>query len=400
MGRAPCCDKSKVKKGPWSPEEDAKLKDFIDKNGTGGNWIALPQKAGLKRCGKSCRLRWLNYLRPNIKHGEFSEEEDRVICSLYATIGSRWSIIAAQLPGRTDNDIKNYWNTKLKKKLMSMMLLPPSSSSSSSSKHRSVISSSMSPLFSAAPTAPSVLLPTLPQQQFSFYTPHRSFSGLEPPASLHHPDLGPGYDQCNKSPYSSFNFQINHQDHQGLLNPAALMQQYHHHQAGMNKGNHNLLMFGGSEVSGSSSSDGSCSQISYERSKIADHNVKQEPAADHQLLGKYTFQGNPHHHQIISSTNAGFQDDNNQIQGHMFFLDYGGLSNGAPQVANNATATAQLQYDLEVVRELVSSSSSNGHGHGHDNHNNINNNNNNNNNDFLLFNYENKTDDQKGMYFY
>ncbi|KAJ3706276.1 hypothetical protein LUZ61_009981 [Rhynchospora tenuis] len=118
MGRAPCCDKANVKKGPWSPEEDAKLKDFIEKYGTGGNWIALPQKAGLKRCGKSCRLRWLNYLRPNIKHGEFTEEEDRAICSLYATIGSRWSIIASQLPGRTDNDIKNYWNTKLKKKLL------------------------------------------------------------------------------------------------------------------------------------------------------------------------------------------------------------------------------------------------------------------------------------------
>ncbi|CAM8970170.1 unnamed protein product [Rhodiola kirilowii] len=118
MGRAPCCDKANVKKGPWSPEEDTKLKDYIEKNGTGGNWIALPQKAGLRRCGKSCRLRWLNYLRPNIKHGDFSEDEDRVICSLYATIGSRWSIIAAQLPGRTDNDIKNYWNTKLKKKLM------------------------------------------------------------------------------------------------------------------------------------------------------------------------------------------------------------------------------------------------------------------------------------------
>ncbi|CAN0916465.1 Transcription factor MYB36 [Linum grandiflorum] len=120
MGRAPCCDKANVKKGPWSPEEDAKLKDYIDKFGTGGNWIALPHKAGLKRCGKSCRLRWLNYLRPNIKHGEFSDDEDRIICSLFATIGSRWSIIAAQLPGRTDNDIKNYWNTKLKKKLMSM----------------------------------------------------------------------------------------------------------------------------------------------------------------------------------------------------------------------------------------------------------------------------------------
>ncbi|XP_010547571.1 PREDICTED: transcription factor RAX3-like [Tarenaya hassleriana] len=118
MGRAPCCDKANVKKGPWSPEEDAKLKAYIEKHGTGGNWIALPQKIGLKRCGKSCRLRWLNYLRPNIKHGGFSEEEDNIICNLYVTIGSRWSIIAAQLPGRTDNDIKNYWNTRLKKKLL------------------------------------------------------------------------------------------------------------------------------------------------------------------------------------------------------------------------------------------------------------------------------------------
>ncbi|KAL6185418.1 hypothetical protein ACLB2K_041552 [Fragaria x ananassa] len=118
MGRAPCCDKANVKKGPWSPEEDATLKAYIEEHGTGGNWIALPQKIGLKRCGKSCRLRWLNYLRPNIKHGGFSEEEDNIICNLYISIGSRWSIIAAQLPGRTDNDIKNYWNTRLKKKLL------------------------------------------------------------------------------------------------------------------------------------------------------------------------------------------------------------------------------------------------------------------------------------------
>ncbi|KAJ4827779.1 hypothetical protein Tsubulata_021251 [Turnera subulata] len=88
MGRAPCCDKNNVKKGPWSPEEDAKLKAYIEQHGTGGNWIALPQKIGLKRCGKSCRLRWLNYLRPNIKHGGFSEEEDNIICSLYISIGS------------------------------------------------------------------------------------------------------------------------------------------------------------------------------------------------------------------------------------------------------------------------------------------------------------------------
>ncbi|KAJ6851643.1 transcription factor MYB36-like [Iris pallida] len=126
MGRSPCCDKANVKKGPWSPEEDTKLKEFIHNFGTGGNWIALPHKAGLRRCGKSCRLRWLNYLRPNLKHGEFSDEEDRVICTLFASIGSRWSVIAAQLPGRTDNDIKNYWNTKLKKKLVGLVAAPHS----------------------------------------------------------------------------------------------------------------------------------------------------------------------------------------------------------------------------------------------------------------------------------
>ncbi|KAF8109642.1 hypothetical protein N665_0094s0107 [Sinapis alba] len=119
MGRAPCCDKTVVKKGPWSQEEDAMLKSYIEKHGTGNNWIALPHKIGIKRCGKSCRLRWLNYLRPNLKHGGFTGEEDYIICSLYITIGSRWSIIASQLPGRTDNDIKNYWNTRLKKKLLS-----------------------------------------------------------------------------------------------------------------------------------------------------------------------------------------------------------------------------------------------------------------------------------------
>ncbi|KAK7273937.1 hypothetical protein RIF29_15005 [Crotalaria pallida] len=67
---------------------DSKLKEHIEKHGTGGDWITLPQKAGLNRCGKSCRLRWLNYLWPNIKHGEFSDEEDRIICTLYANIGS------------------------------------------------------------------------------------------------------------------------------------------------------------------------------------------------------------------------------------------------------------------------------------------------------------------------
>ncbi|XP_054806307.1 transcription factor RAX1-like [Prosopis cineraria] len=78
-------------------------------------WIL---EKGLRRCGKSCRLRWLNYPRPDIKHGGFPEEEDNIIFTLYGQMGSRWSAIASQLPVRTDNDVKNYWNTKLKKKLM------------------------------------------------------------------------------------------------------------------------------------------------------------------------------------------------------------------------------------------------------------------------------------------
>ncbi|CAA0806702.1 myb domain protein 87 [Striga hermonthica] len=120
MGRSPCCDKSKVKRGSWSPEEDEALKSYLLRHGsTAGNWITLPQKAGLRRCGKSCRLRWLNYLRPDIKHGAFTQEEDVIICDLYNKIGSRWSVIASKLEGRTDNDVKNYWNTKLKKKVLS-----------------------------------------------------------------------------------------------------------------------------------------------------------------------------------------------------------------------------------------------------------------------------------------
>ncbi|CAN5950447.1 unnamed protein product, partial [Sphagnum jensenii] len=123
MGRKPCCDKVGLKKGPWTAEEDDKLVSFINTHGL-GCWRAVPKLAGLLRCGKSCRLRWTNYLRPDLKRGIFAEAEEQLILELHASLGNRWSRIAAQLPGRTDNEIKNYWNTRLKKKLRHMGLDP------------------------------------------------------------------------------------------------------------------------------------------------------------------------------------------------------------------------------------------------------------------------------------
>lgn len=123
MGRAPCCDKDGLKKGPWLPEEDQMLVDYIEKHGP-GNWRILPKKAGLQRCGKSCRLRWTNYLRPDIKRGRFSFEEEETIIQLHSILGNKWSAIAAKLPGRTDNEIKNYWNTHIRKRLLRMGIDP------------------------------------------------------------------------------------------------------------------------------------------------------------------------------------------------------------------------------------------------------------------------------------
>ncbi|KAG8087333.1 hypothetical protein GUJ93_ZPchr0010g7958 [Zizania palustris] len=119
MGRSPCCDERGLKKGPWTPEEDEKLLQYIQKNGH-GSWRTLPRLAGLNRCGKSCRLRWTNYLRPDIKRGKFSTEEEQTILHLHSIIGNKWSAIATHLPGRTDNEIKNFWNTHLKKRLIQM----------------------------------------------------------------------------------------------------------------------------------------------------------------------------------------------------------------------------------------------------------------------------------------
>ncbi|KAM0922858.1 hypothetical protein ACQ4PT_005902 [Festuca glaucescens] len=123
MGRPPSSDENGLKKGPWTTEEDEKLMSYIQKHGH-GSWRALPQRAGLNRCGKSCRLRWTNYLKPDIKRGKFSQGEEQTILQLHTILGNKWSAIAKHLPGRTDNEIKNFWNTHLRNKLIKMGIDP------------------------------------------------------------------------------------------------------------------------------------------------------------------------------------------------------------------------------------------------------------------------------------
>ncbi|XP_022747507.1 transcription factor MYB33-like isoform X2 [Durio zibethinus] len=114
-----------LKKGPWTSAEDAILIDYVKKHGE-GNWNAVQKHSGLFRCGKSCRLRWANHLRPNLKKGAFTQEEEQLIIELHAKMGNKWARMAAYLPGRTDNEIKNYWNTRIKRRQRAgLPLYPP-----------------------------------------------------------------------------------------------------------------------------------------------------------------------------------------------------------------------------------------------------------------------------------
>ncbi|CAN8246774.1 unnamed protein product [Cochlearia groenlandica] len=148
MGRSPCCEKAHTNKGAWTKDEDQRLVDYIRSHGE-GSWRSLPNSAGLLRCGKSCRLRWINYLRPDLKRGNFSVEEDQVIIKLHSLLGNKWSLIAGKLPGRTDNEIKNYWNTHIKRKLISHGIDPQT--------HRP-IKDSVVAVVSESKTTPSQLL--------------------------------------------------------------------------------------------------------------------------------------------------------------------------------------------------------------------------------------------------
>ncbi|XP_049401373.1 transcription factor MYB1-like [Solanum stenotomum] len=120
----PMCASLGVRKGSWTEQEDFLLRKCIQIYGE-GKWHLVPARAGLNRCRKSCRLRWLNYLRPHIKRGDFAPDEVDLILRLHKLLGNRWSLIAGRLPGRTANDVKNYWNTHFQKKLNIIAPPPP-----------------------------------------------------------------------------------------------------------------------------------------------------------------------------------------------------------------------------------------------------------------------------------
>ncbi|CAH8360835.1 unnamed protein product [Eruca vesicaria subsp. sativa] len=151
MGRTTWFDDAGLKKGEWTAEEDRMLVAYINEYGL-GDWRAMPKRAGLQRCGKSCRLRWLNYLRPGIKRSKFTPEEEEDIIKFHSLLGNRWAAIAKQMPNRTDNGIKNHWHSCLKKRLVRSGIDPMThepivnvkATSSSTTSSRTLTSSSSS----------------------------------------------------------------------------------------------------------------------------------------------------------------------------------------------------------------------------------------------------------------
>ncbi|KAF8666849.1 hypothetical protein HU200_053368 [Digitaria exilis] len=119
-----------MRKGPWTEEEDEQLVRFVRLFGE-RRWDFLAKVSGLRRTGKSCRLRWVNYLHPGLRRGRITADEERLIVELHAQWGSRWSRIARSLPGRTDNEIKNFWRTRTRKHKAAAAAASPASSSSS-----------------------------------------------------------------------------------------------------------------------------------------------------------------------------------------------------------------------------------------------------------------------------
>ncbi|CAL9135720.1 unnamed protein product [Musa textilis] len=200
-----CCSKQKVKRGLWSPEEDEKLVKYITSHGH-SCWSTVPREAGLQRCGKSCRLRWINYLRPDVKRGTFSEEEERVIIDVHRILGNRWAQIAKHLPGRTDNEVKNFWNSCIKKKLISQGLDPMTHNLFPSSRppNGSINSDELPQLrYTRPPTTP-----------FTISPPIRSHDRLKSPMELNPPLETPPHASAvplhETAPVPNFQYQDDH----------------------------------------------------------------------------------------------------------------------------------------------------------------------------------------------
>ncbi|KAL9235278.1 hypothetical protein vseg_010051 [Gypsophila vaccaria] len=130
-------------KGPWTEQEDVQLVCFVGLFGD-RRWDFIAKVSGLKRTGKSCRLRWVNYLHPGLKRGKMTPHEEKLVLELHSQWGNRWSRIARRLPGRTDNEIKNYWRTYMRKQAQEKKqeISPSSSSSSSQNSYSSSANSS------------------------------------------------------------------------------------------------------------------------------------------------------------------------------------------------------------------------------------------------------------------
>ncbi|CAF2121618.1 BnaA03g11630D [Brassica napus] len=191
-----------LKKGPWTAAEDEILAAYVRENGE-GNWNALQKHTCLARCGKSCRLRWANHLRPNLKKGSFTGDEERLIIQLHAQLGNKWARMAAQLPGRTDNEIKNYWNTRLKRlQRQGLPLYPPDvipnhqlhphpqHQHQQQNQHQQMYfhpHSSQPNTPSSSPLPSPTQLNANPSSSFTFHTTNASTANLLHPLSPHTP---------------------------------------------------------------------------------------------------------------------------------------------------------------------------------------------------------------------
>ncbi|KAH9320064.1 hypothetical protein KI387_021833, partial [Taxus chinensis] len=121
--------KDVLRKGPWMPEEDEILIEYVRQYGA-RDWNSIGAKGLLPRTGKSCRLRWVNKLKPDLKSVavafwhrsgcKFSPEEENLVMEMQGKLGNKWAKIASYLPGRTDNDVKNFWSTRQKRMMRAL----------------------------------------------------------------------------------------------------------------------------------------------------------------------------------------------------------------------------------------------------------------------------------------